>query len=79
MNNTYNELKGKKWGELTKETQLLLLKRYNLFIDDNWEQCNCCIIDFENGLSVIGERVIYNSSDEELIIDDNSTLYDPVD
>lgn len=78
MNNTYNELKGKKWGELTKEIQESLLKRCNLFVNDNWEQGDC-IVDFENGLSAIGERVIYDSCDEELIIDDNSTLYDPAD
>lgn len=70
-----DNLVGKKWGELDRETQELLLKNTN-FIDgvtgNDIVNDGECIIDFSDILSV-GGKVI----DDEIIIDDNSILYNP--
>ena len=70
-----SKLIGVKWGKLEKDTQEYLLKN-----------CNCvngatggtayngdCIVDLTENLSVPGKIV-----DGDIIIDDNSKIYDPI-
>ena len=60
---------GKKWGELTEKEQDELLAKANIW--DNIKSGDC-IVDFDENLSV-GATIV----DDEIVIDDNSILYDP--
>lgn len=78
------KLIGKKWSQLSKEKQEELLNSIVGTIDGR--DCSNvydgdCIVDFENGLSVIGKVICHNKDegDYEVIIDNNSILYDPKD
>lgn len=70
-------LKGKKWGQLTEEQQYDLLSR----VVDTIDGCSGskvrhgeCIVDFDNGLSIAG--YVNAENDYDIEIDDNSILYD---
>ena len=51
--NSYKNLENKKWGEIPKENQEELLKKSK--IDKDFYKDNKVIIEFENGLSIIGK------------------------
>ena len=70
-----SKLKGMKWGEVKKEVQEELLRNCNC-IDGSIFQNTLigeCIIDLTENLSVAGKII-----DDEIIIDDESIIYDPV-
>ena len=63
---------GKKWKELTKEEQYMLLSKASPF-----ECCEGeCIIDLTEELSVSG-RVIDEYGEKYIEIDDNAIIYNP--
>jgi hypothetical protein len=51
--NSYKNLENKKWGEIRKENQEELLKKSK--IDKDFYKDNKVIIEFENGLSLLGK------------------------
>ena len=63
---------GKKWKQLTKEEQDILLSKASPF------ECSVgeCIIDLTDDLSVIGE-VIDTEEERYIEIDDNAIIYNP--
>lgn len=66
---------GRKWGTLTKAEQADLLRFSNAIngIDCENAHGTCdCIIDLTENLSISGELV-----DDEIVIDDNSVIYNP--
>lgn len=73
---------GKKWGQLSQCQQQELMRTISGTIDgrdcsnvDDGE----CIVDFKNGISVVGYVVCHNADegDYDICIDDDSILYDP--
>lgn len=74
------QLKGKKWSELTNEQQKELLKsrsgtyQTKLGMEEKLH-IGDCIIDFENGLSIVGH---YNG-DNDFSISDEAVFYDAAD
>lgn len=74
----YENLVGKKWGELPREVQNELLTNCNIwskFIFDNENIIIDLIIDLTDKLSVVGK--INLDSENNFKIDDNSIIYDP--
>lgn len=72
----YENLVGKKWGELPREVQNELLTNCNIWSDlifDNED----IIIDLTNNLSVDGKINLDSDGVNNFIIDDNSIIYDP--
>lgn len=72
----YENLVGKKWGELPREVQNELLTNCNIWSDlifDNED----IIIDLTNNLSVDGKINLDSDEVNNFIIDDNSIIYDP--
>ena len=68
------KLNGKKWGEISKEKQQELLN--NSYIDnDNVDIINGdCLIDFEENITISGNKAIVN--DEIVItIEDEAIFY----
>ena len=63
---------GKKWKQLTKEEQEILLRKANTF------ECSRgkCIIDLTENLSVNGE-VIDTEEERYIKINDNAIIYNP--
>ena len=71
------KFQGLKWFELTEEEKHYL---YNTaIIDKDYidTKTGICIVDFREDLSIIG-RIIRGIEEDELIIDDNAILYNPV-
>lgn len=70
-------LTGTKWGQLTEEQQYELLSSVvdtvNGF-DGSRVRHGECIVDFDNGLSI--EGYVNSKNDGEIIIDNDSILYD---
>ena len=72
----YENLVGKKWGEIPREIQNELLANCNIWSDlifDNED----IIIDLTNNLSVDGKINLDSDEVNNFIIDDNSIIYDP--
>lgn len=72
----YENLVGKKWGELPREVQNELLTNCNIWSDlifDNED----IIIDLTNNLSVDGKINLDSDEVNNFTIDDNSIIYDP--
>ena len=70
-----SKLKGMKWGEVKKEVQEELLRNCNCIDGSIFKNTFMgeCIIDLTENLSVAGKII-----DDEIIIDDESIIYDPV-
>ena len=71
----YENLVGKKWGEIPRETQNELLTNCNIWSDlifDNED----IIIDLTNNLSIDGKINLDSDEVNNFIIDDNSIIYD---
>lgn len=72
----YENLVGKKWGEIPREIQNELLSNCNIWSDlifDNED----IIIDLTNNLSVDGKINLDSDEVNNFTIDDNSIIYDP--
>lgn len=72
----YENLVGKKWGEIPREVQNELLTNCNIWSDlifDNED----IIIDLTNNLSIDGKINLDSDEVNNFIIDDNSIIYDP--
>lgn len=72
----YENLVGKKWGEIPREIQNELLTNCNIWSDlifDNED----IIIDLTNNLSIDGKINLDSDEVNNFIIDDNSIIYDP--
>lgn len=72
----YENLVGKKWGEIPREVQKELLSDCNIWSDlifDNED----IIIDLTNNLSIDGKINLDSDEVNNFIIDDNSIIYDP--
>ena len=72
----YENLVGKKWGEIPREIQNELLTNCNIWSDlifDNED----IIIDLTNNLSVDGKINLDSDEVNNFTIDDNSIIYDP--
>lgn len=72
----YENLVGKKWGEIPREIQNELLGNCNIWSDlifDNED----IIIDLTNNLSVDGKINLDSDEVNNFTIDDNSIIYDP--
>ena len=70
-----DNLNGTRWGDLSTEQKSRLLLCANPIdgrTGNNMEENGECIIDFSNGLSIIGSVI-----DGEIIIQDNATFYNP--
>lgn len=71
----YENLVGKKWGEIPREVQNELLTNCNIWSDlifDNED----IIIDLTNNLSIDGKINLDSDEVNNFIIDDNSIIYD---
>lgn len=71
----YENLVGKKWGEIPREVQKELLSDCNIWSDlifDNED----IIIDLTNNLSIDGKINLDSDEVNNFIIDDNSIIYD---
>ena len=71
----YENLVGKKWGEIPREIQNELLTNCNIWSDlifDNED----IIIDLTNNLSIDGKINLDSDEVNNFIIDDNSIIYD---
>lgn len=71
----YENLVGKKWGEIPREVQNELLINCNIWSDlifDNED----IIIDLTNNLSIDGKINLDSDEVNNFIIDDNSIIYD---
>lgn len=71
----YENLVGKKWGEIPREIQNELLINCNIWSDlifDNED----IIIDLTNNLSIDGKINLDSDEVNNFIIDDNSIIYD---
>lgn len=72
----YENLVGKKWGEIPREVQNELLTNCNIWSDlifDNED----IIIDLTNNLSIDGKINLDSDEVNNFTIDDNSIIYDP--
>lgn len=72
----YENLVGKKWGEIPREVQNELLSNCNIWSDlifDNED----IIIDLTNNLSIDGKINLDSDEVNNFTIDDNSIIYDP--
>lgn len=72
----YENLVGKKWGEIPKQVQNELLSNCNIWSDlifDNED----IIIDLTNNLSIDGKINLDSENVNDFKIDDNSIIYDP--
>lgn len=72
----YENLVGKKWGEIPREVRNELLTNCNIWSDlifDNED----IIIDLTNNLSIDGKINLDSDEVNNFIIDDNSIIYDP--
>ena len=72
----YENLVGKKWGEIPREVQNELLSKCNIWSDlifDNED----IIIDLTNNLSIDGKINLDSDEVNNFTIDDNSIIYDP--
>lgn len=72
----YENLVGKKWGEIPREIQNELLTNCNIWSDlifDNED----IIIDLTNNLSIDGKINLDSDEVNNFTIDDNSIIYDP--
>jgi hypothetical protein len=71
---TTKNLEGKKWSDLSKESQekLLLIARAW-----NTKEPGKCIIDFENLEFSIAGYIEVRKDENEIIIDNNAIFYDP--
>lgn len=72
----YENLVGKKWGEIPREIQNELLSNCNIWSDlifDNED----IIIDLTNNLSIDGKINLDSDEVNNFTIDDNSIIYDP--
>ena len=69
------ELIGRTWGSLTEAIKNALLSNASPVsgIDSNRVLSGPCIVDFDGNLSVDG-----NVIDNEIVIDDNAVLYNPI-
>ena len=71
----YENLVGKKWGEIPREVRNELLTNCNIWSDlifDNED----IIIDLTNNLSIDGKINLDSDEVNNFIIDDNSIIYD---
>lgn len=72
------ELKGRKWGQLTEAEQTELMQTATAIDGKTGNRAKNqgeCIVDFGNGLSVAG--MVEITEDEDVItISDEATLYD---
>lgn len=70
-----SKLKGMKWGEVKKEVQEELLRNCNCIDGSIFQNTFIgeCIIDLTENLSVAGKII-----NDEIIIDDEAIIYDPV-
>lgn len=71
----YENLVGKKWGEIPREIQNELLTNCNIWSDlifDNED----IIIDLTNNLSIDGKINLDSDEVNNFIIDDNSIIFD---
>lgn len=71
----YENLVGKKWGEIPREIQNELLTNCNIWSDlifDNED----IIIDLTNNLSIDGKINLDGDEVNNFIIDDNSIIFD---
>ena len=72
----YENLVGKKWGEIPREVQNELLSNCNIWSDlifDNED----IIIDLTNNLSIDGKINLDSDEVNNFTIDDNAIIYDP--
>lgn len=72
----YENLVGKKWGEIPREVQNELLTNCNIWSDLIFDNENI-IIDLTNNLSIDGKINLDSDEVNNFIIDDNSIIYDP--
>lgn len=73
---SYENLVGKKWCEVSKEVQNELLSNCNIWSDlifDNEE----VIIDLTDNLSIDGKINLDSENVNDFEIDDNAIIYDP--
>lgn len=72
----YENLVGKKWGEITKQVQNELLANCNIWSDlifDNED----IIIDLTDNLSIDGKLNLDSENVNDFKIDYNAIIYDP--
>lgn len=72
----YENLVGKKWGEIPKQVQNELLANCNIWSDlvfDNED----IIIDLTGNLSIDGKINLASEDVNDYEIDDNAIIYDP--
>lgn len=72
----YENLVGKKWGEIPREVQNELLTNCNIWSDLIFDNENI-IIDLTNNLSIDGKINLDSDEVNNFTIDDNSIIYDP--
>ena len=70
-------LQGLKWGDLTEQEKQNLYMVAYVDKDNVDTRTGECIVDFREDLSIIG-KVIYSYEEDELIIDDDAILYNPL-
>lgn len=72
----YENLKGMKWGDISKELQDELLAKCNVWNDLIFDEEDI-IIDLTDNLSVAAKINLDSENVNDFTIDDNSILYDP--
>ena len=75
MNN--KKFLGKKWKQLSDEEKEMLLNSSNTDNDNIDKKTGDCIVDLTENLSVTGKIEGLGTECEELIIDDDSIIYNP--
>ena len=70
-------LEGLKWKELTEKEKQNLYKVAYVDKDNVDIKTGECIVDFGEDLSISG-KVVYGYEEDELLIDDNAVLYNPL-
>ncbi len=70
-------LEGLKWKELTEKEKQNLYKVAYVDKDNVDIKTGECIVDFGEGLSILG-KVVYGYEEDELLIDDSAVLYNPL-
>lgn len=71
------KLEGLKWGELTEEEKRNLYIIANVDKDNVDEKTGECIVDFDEDLAIAG-KVVYGEEQDDLIINDDAILYNPI-
>ena len=77
MTERENKLLGKKWKEVPEKKKEELLKKTNVFSDENLDREEDVILDLTENLSIGAKRVMVRD-DETYVADDEAVIYCPL-